>query len=253
MASITLNQLGIDFPIYSTSTRSLKQQIVRITTGGLIKETNNHTVYVRALNQLSLQFNSGEIIGIIGHNGAGKSTLLRVLAGIYEPSTGTIDIQGKVSALLDLSFGMDTESTGYENILINGIIRGLKKSAIRKKADAIATFTELGKYLHMPIRTYSDGMRLRLAFSLAMHLPSEILILDEVISVGDQAFMQKAQTRLSEIVEQSDLVFLASHSESVIRQFCNKVLWLSHGQIAFYGDPEEAFKQYHHQDSAPRQ
>ncbi len=245
MASITLKNVTIDFPIYGAHTRSLKQQLVHLTTGGLIKRDENAIISVRAIDNVSLQFNSGEVIGLIGHNGAGKSTLLRILSGIYEPTNGKLTVDGKIFALLSLSFGMDSESTGYENILINGVIRGLTKQHIQELSEEIAAFTELGDYLHMPIRTYSDGMRLRLAFSLAVHLSSEILILDEVIGVGDNAFMKKAQRRLDNLVEQSDLVILASHSEKVIRKFCSKVVWLNNGKVAFYGAIEQGLKAYY--------
>lgn len=244
MAFISLKNVTLDFPIYGASTRSFKKQLIRLTTGGVIRQQDNEVISIRALDNLSFDFHSGEIIGLIGHNGAGKSTLLRVLAGIYEPSLGEIEIQGKVSSLLDISLGMNPESTGYENIFLSGIIRGLSRKKIAEKSKEIATFTELGDYLSMPIRAYSSGMNLRLAFSIASSLPSEILILDEVVGAGDNAFMQKAQKRLEELVHQSELVVLASHSKELIKKFCTKVLWMNAGKIAAFGNVDQCLNQY---------
>jgi ABC-2 type transport system ATP-binding protein/lipopolysaccharide transport system ATP-binding protein len=243
MARIKLANVNLDFPIYGANTRSLKKQFLRVTTGGTIKQPDSDVVAVSALSDLSLEINSGEVLGLIGHNGAGKSSLLRVLAGIYEPQ-GKITIDGRVSALLDVSLGMDDEATGYENIYLSGIIRGLTPKEIAAKKADIAEFTELGDYLAMPIRTYSSGMRLRLAFSIATSFSSEILVIDEVVGAGDDAFMVKAKKRLEELMEKSEIVVLASHSEEVIRKLCNKVLWLEAGQKQFLGDTEEGLRKY---------
>ncbi len=247
MASISLKNVTLDFPLYGASNRSLKKQLLRISTGGVIRQSDNEVVTIRAMDNVSIHLKSGDVVGLIGHNGAGKSTFLRVLSGIYMPTQGMIEVNGKVSALLDLSLGLDHESTGYENIFIYGLIRGYSRKEILTKVQQIIDFTELGDYISMPIRTYSDGMRLRLAFSLATTLSAEILLLDEVVGAGDKSFMAKAQRRLEQLVDESELVVLSSHSEELIRKFCNKLIWLETGKISFYGEVEECLHHYYSQ------
>ena len=244
MSFIQLNKVTLDFPVYGTSTRSLKRQFLRVTTGGIVKQDENDIVTVRALNDLSFNIQSGDVVGLIGHNGAGKSTLLRLLAGIYQSIQGEMWIEGRVSALLDITLGMDDESTGYENIKLNGIIRGLTSQQILAKRQEIADFTGLGDYLSMPVRTYSNGMRLRLAFSIVTSLSSEILLLDEIVGVGDTIFMDKAQRRLIELISRSEIVVFASHTEELIRKFCNKILWLNAGKVVYYGELQEGLERY---------
>jgi lipopolysaccharide transport system ATP-binding protein len=244
MASISLKSVTLDFPIYGSNSRSFKKQLIKLGTGGAIQQSENDIIIVRAIDNISVELASGDFVGLIGHNGAGKSTLLRLLSGIYEPTSGQLSVKGKVSSLLDLSLGLDPESTGYENIFIYGLIRGHSRKEILARAKEIIDFTELGDYISMPIRTYSDGMRLRLAFSLATTLSAEILILDEVVGAGDRSFMGKAQKRLECLVKESELVVFASHSEELIRQFCNKVIWLEAGRIVFFGDVAECFQRY---------
>ena len=244
MPLISLQNVTLDFPVYGMNARSFKRQLVRLTTGGVIQQPENQVITVRALDNLSLEFCPGDVVGVIGHNGAGKSTLLRVLAGVYQPTSGKTVVEGKVSALLDMSLGMDPEATGYENILISGIIRGLTRVQIKNQIEEIIDFTELGSFIHMPIRTYSDGMRLRLAFSLATGFPGEILILDEVVGVGDAAFMKKAQDRLEALVKRAEIVVFAMHSDSAIRRFCNKALWMEAGKVKLLGGVEECLEAY---------
>jgi lipopolysaccharide transport system ATP-binding protein len=188
-------------------------------------------VVIQALADLSFEFSRGERIGLVGHNGSGKTTLLRVLTGIYEPVRGDLGVTGRVSSLLDLSLGMDHEATGYENIVLRGVLMGLSPSAIQSKVDEIAEFSELGDYLSMPIRTYSSGMLLRLAFAVSTSVAPEILLLDEWLSVGDAGFKEKTERRLLEMIESSAIVVLASHDLSLIRRFCSRMLRLDHGRI----------------------
>lgn len=239
MTHILLNNVSIEFPIYHANARSFKKQLLRMTTGGKILNNANDSVSVKALDQISLEMKHGDRIGLIGHNGAGKSTLLRVLSRIYEPSSGYIKVDGKVSPLLDLMFGIEPESTGYENIMTRGILLGLTRKEIRKKMNQIAEFTGLGDYLSVPIRTYSEGMRLRLAFSVATSIAPEILVLDEVMNTGDSEFMERAKKRLNEIISQSSIVVLATHAMDMIENFCNKVIILKAGKIQFFGDVRE--------------
>jgi ABC-type polysaccharide/polyol phosphate transport system ATPase subunit len=231
MADIFLNHVTLDYPIYGASSRSLRKHFLRASTGGLINQTDNAVMTVRALDDICLHIEHGDRVGILGHNGAGKSTLLRLLAGIYEPMMGEIRIQGKVTALLNVMLGLDPESTGYENIRICGILNGMSFKEIQRRTAEIAVFTDLGDYLHMPIRTYSSGMRLRLAFAIATAGHPEILILDEVVGAGDNQFMEKAKHRLNTLIDHSHIVILASHDEGIIHSLCNKILVLEAGRI----------------------
>lgn len=239
MASITLKNLSIEFPIYHCNARSIKNQFFRLGTGGKLLKTAGNTVTVKALDNISLHLEHGDRVGLMGHNGAGKSTLLRVLSQIYEPTAGHLDIQGHVSPLLDIMFGIDQDSTGYENILLRGILLGLTRKQIQAKINEIGDFTGLGSYLSMPIRTYSTGMKLRLAFGVATSIAPEILVLDEVVGAGDADFMEKAQQRLRSLFDQSSIVVLASHSDEIIGNFCNKILLLDAGKIKYFGPVKE--------------
>jgi len=226
------------------NTRSFKKQLIRATTGGLIDFAENKVITINALTDINLKLEEGEQLGLIGHNGAGKSTLLRVLAKIYEPTHGVADINGKVTALLDVMLGMDPESTGNENIILRGILHGLTRKKITEMQDEIGEFTELGDYLKMPVRTYSSGMQLRLAFSIATSVTPEILILDEVVGAGDAQFIHKAKERINKMIKHSDIVVIASHDLEIIRSLCTKVLWLDAGRIKYYGETEAGIAQY---------
>jgi lipopolysaccharide transport system ATP-binding protein len=230
MARISADCICVEFPIWNPSRRSLKSTVLRATTGGRLARETSTLVLVQALADLSFEFSRGDRIGLVGHNGSGKTTLLRVLSGIYEPVRGQLSVNGRVSSLLDLSLGMDREATGFENIVLRGVLLGLTPSAIQSKVDEIAEFSELGDYLSMPIRTYSSGMLLRLAFAVSTSVAPEILLLDEWLSVGDAGFRDKAERRLLEMIESSAIVVLASHDESLIKRFCSRMLRLEHGR-----------------------
>ena len=242
--SIKLNSVSVEFPIYGASSKSFKKQLIRLSTGGLLKSNDHHIVTINALSDITLKIEQGDRVGLIGHNGAGKSTLLRVLAQIYEPTQGTMTINGHVTALLDVMLGMDPESTGYENIFLRGILQGLTRKEIKLKAQSIADFTELGDYLTMPVRTYSSGMSLRLAFAITTTLAPEILVLDEVVGVGDAAFIHKAQQRFDELISEAKIVILASHDLIILEKICNKIVWLDAGRIKFFGELSEGLEQY---------
>lgn len=244
MASITLQSVGIEFPLYHLSARSIKKQFLRLGTGGTLSKNAENVVTVKALDNLNFSLNHGDRLGLIGHNGAGKSTLLRVLSQIYEPTSGQILIDGKVSPLLDIMFGIDPESTGYENITMRGILLGLSPQEIKNKMQEIAEFTGLGDYLAVPIRTYSTGMQLRLAFAVATSISPEILILDEIVGAGDNDFYQKARDRMQSLILQSSIVVIATHSIPMLQEICNKVLVLNAGKIVFFGSVDEGLKFY---------
>jgi lipopolysaccharide transport system ATP-binding protein len=245
MALIELNSVSIDFPIYGVSSRSLKRQLLRLGTGGKLGASDdNSIVIVKALDSVSFTVDHGDRVGLIGHNGSGKSTLLRVLSRIYAPTAGTCHIEGKVSALLDVMLGMDPESTGYENIVLRGIINGLSRKEIQSRKDDIVQFTELGDYLSLPVRTYSTGMQLRLAFGIATAIMPEILILDEIVGTGDAGFMEKAQRRFDEMIKASHIVILASHDLDIIGRCCNKVIWLNAGKVEYFGEAKKGIELY---------
>ncbi|UQP00452.1 ABC transporter ATP-binding protein [Burkholderia multivorans] len=244
MAFIELKQATLDLPIYDVQGRSLKRQVMRMGRRNRIAEDNDGVIVVRALDNVSLRFDSGDRIGLIGHNGAGKSTLLRTMAGIYSPTAGAVVTEGRAVPLLDISLGMDENSTGMQNIRLRGLLLGMSDAEIRAKQQEIAEFSELGDYLDLPMRTYSSGMRVRLGFAVSTSVDAEILLLDEVMGVGDASFMHKAEQRLADLHSRAEIVVLAMHSNSEIRKVCNKVLWMERGQVRAFGDVEEILTAY---------
>ncbi|MDE1956347.1 MAG: ABC transporter ATP-binding protein, partial [Betaproteobacteria bacterium] len=211
-SSISLQNIHLDLPIFDVSSQSLKKRVLRMGRRNRIAEDNTGVVIVRAIDDLSIELRAGDRLGLIGHNGAGKSTLLRVMAGIYPPTAGSIRVEGKAVPLLDISLGMDEQSTGRQNIRLRGLLLGMSDAEIRRKTDEIADFTELGDYLDLPLRTYSSGMRVRLAFAVSTAVDADILLLDEVLGVGDASFQEKAERRLKELHDRSEIVVLAIHS-----------------------------------------
>jgi ABC-2 type transport system ATP-binding protein/lipopolysaccharide transport system ATP-binding protein len=245
MACIKLEDVSVTFPIYSAGSRSLKGLMLSATTGGRIGKDHSNHISVRALDGVSIEIGHGDRIGLIGHNGAGKTTLLRVLAGIYEPDIGTVSVEGKVTPMFDVSLGIDPESSGYENIILRGLYLGLTRTEARKKMAEIAEFTELGEFLSLPVRTYSLGMQARLTFAMATSITPDILLLDEGIGAGDAAFFLKASERLDRFAKEAGVLVLASHSEGLIRQLCNKLILMEHGRIHWVGNMDEGFQVYH--------
>jgi len=243
MSFVKVENVYLDYPLVGVSNHSLKNRILGAATGGLISSGGSIPI-VNALRDISFSLKEGDRLGLVGHNGAGKSTLLKTLAGVYEPTSGSVITQGKIVSTLNLSLGMESEATGFENIIIRGLMLGMKRSEIDKKMDEIAEFTELGEYLNMPVRIYSSGMATRLAFATVTVMDSDILLMDEVIVTGDVAFIDKAERRLNEFVNRSKIVVLASHSESVIRQFCNTALLLERGELIACGSTDEIFDLY---------
>lgn len=244
MAYIELKNVTLNLPIFDVQGRSLKKQVLRVGRRNRIAEGNDGVIIVRALDDVNVRFERGDRIGLIGHNGAGKSTLLRVLAGIYPPTAGRVAREGKVVPLLDISLGMDENSTGMQNIRLRGLLLGMSDSEVREKQQEIADFCELGDYLDLPIRTYSSGMRVRLAFAVSTAVDAEILLLDEVMGVGDASFMHKAEQRLAELHGRAEVVVLAMHSNAEIRKVCNKVLWMERGRVRAFGPTEEVVAAY---------
>lgn len=242
MAIIELKDVSLIYPVYGVNARSMKKSLINMAVGGRLSQDNG-TVEVEALKGIDLTLKSGDRLGIIGHNGAGKTSLLKVLAQIYEPTSGTVAVSGKTSCLFDIMMGMDQELTGYENIMLRGLIMGLSKKEIKDIIPDVEEFAELGEFIKMPIKTYSSGMMIRLAFGIVTSISCDILLIDEVVNVGDKSFMEKAKKRMAELIHGSDIMVLSTHDHRTIREFCNKALWLEKGRIKGFGELDEVFEQ----------
>jgi len=231
MAHISIRNLTVEFKVYGSNARSLKKQLLSQATGGRIASNANDAVTVKALDNVSLEINHGDRIGLTGHNGSGKTTLLRTLAGIYKPTGGTIAIEGSVGALLDPASGMDAEATGVENIYLRGFILGMTRSEIDSKVDEIARFTELGKFLELPVKTYSAGMFSRLGFAISTAIQPDILLVDEGIGAGDASFRENVIARTQEFVSKANIAIFASHDHAFLQDMGASLISLEHGNI----------------------
>lgn len=240
--SISLHQACVDFPIFDARTRSLKKTVLGMVGGNI--GGGGKIPIIEALQDIDLDLRTGARLGLVGHNGAGKSTLLRLLSGIYEPTRGTAEIKGRVAPVFDLGVGMDPEISGMENILIRGLFLGMTRKQMQERVDDIAEFTELGDFLHLPLRTYSTGMRIRLALGVVTSIDPEILLLDEGIGAVDAAFLERAKGRLVDLVNRAGMLVFASHSEDLLRQLCDTALWLEHGRVRASGDLDDVLRQY---------
>ena len=248
MAHLRLNNVSVDFPLYQGANRSLKKSILKVTrggTGGDIGGDARDRVSVHALRDLTFDLKDGDRLALLGPNGAGKTTLLKVMTGIYAPSTGLLEASGHISALLDVSVGLDPEATGYENIILRGMFMDIRPRDMAKHVSDIEEFTSLGNFLHMPVRTYSSGMMVRLAFAIATCVSPEILLMDEWLSAGDASFFEKAQKRMDKFVTNSSIMVLASHSLPLLDQWCNRAILLNHGRIEAIGDVKTVVAAYH--------
>ncbi len=244
MVDVTLHRVSIGFPILHVPHRSLKKSLLAAATGGAILQDAHNVPFIRALYDISGHFAPGDRIGLVGRNGAGKTTLLRTIAGIYEPMSGYVQTEGRIGALFDLNAGFNPELTGRENIMTRGICMGARPPEIRACVGEIEEFTELGDYLDMPIRTYSSGMQLRLAFAIATSSRPDILIMDEWLMAGDELFLKKAQTRMEAFVTSAKILVLASHSHDIIRHWCNKAMLLMNGEMKAFGDVNDVLNEY---------
>jgi ABC-2 type transport system ATP-binding protein/lipopolysaccharide transport system ATP-binding protein len=243
MASLILENVTIQFPIYDARTRSMKNRLLGLGTRGRIG-LDQRGVQVKALRDVTLALGDGDRVGLIGRNGAGKSTLLRVLSGIYEPPEGRIVIEGSIASLLDISLGMDPDATGYDNILLRAAILGLSHAEALARIPEIEEFTELGAHLNLPLRTYSSGMSIRLAFAISTCVQPEILLLDEVIGAGDAHFLERAQRRLKDLMSRAKILVVASHATNQITNLCNKALLLHEGEVLAFGPADEVVQRY---------
>jgi ABC-type polysaccharide/polyol phosphate transport system ATPase subunit len=220
---------------------TLKEYLVR---GMFLRKRENTVVEVHALKNVNLELRDGDRLGIIGHNGAGKSTLLKLVAGIYPPTIGDRRVEGKIGSLFDLALGFEMDANGWDNIRYRGYLQGENYRSLEKKVAAIAEFSELGHFLDVPVRYYSAGMMIRLAFSIASAIEPEILLLDEVLAAGDMSFQLKARERMLSLMQQARLMMLISHDLGAIVEMCNQVIWMDHGQIKALGPAKEVVAQY---------
>lgn len=245
MSSITIRNAWVELPVYGADSKSLRTKILNLASGGKIRQETSKTFVVTALRDISLDLEDGDRLALIGRNGAGKTSLLRLIAGIYEPTRGEVTCNGKIAPLLEISLGIDPDATGYENIFLGGLYLGIERKETERITPAIEEFTELGEYLSMPVRTYSEGMRTRLAFALATSVHADILLIDEVIGAGDAHFIEKAEARRLELIESSNILVFASHAEDVVKKFCNRAVLLEDGLVKLAGSVEEVLKAYH--------
>jgi ABC-type polysaccharide/polyol phosphate transport system ATPase subunit len=241
MGRIELKQVDLTFRVRQQPGRkSFKEAVVRRLTG----RASAPLVKVRALRGVNLRIGAGERVGILGHNGAGKSTLLKLLAGIYTPTRGKRVVNGQISSLFDIALGFEPEATGWENIFYRGYLQGETPRSIAPKVEAIAEFTELGDFLKVPVRYYSAGMMVRLAFSIATAVEPEILLVDEVLSVGDSAFQDKARKRMDDMMSRAELIVMVSHDLSSLTRLCDRGIWMEQGRVRLDGPIKEAAAAY---------
>ena len=235
---ITVDNVSVHFRMDKNHTTSLKEWVV-----SFLKGKQQYEEF-HALENVTFDVKRGEIFGVIGRNGAGKSTLLKVVSGIYKPTSGKAVSAGRIAPMLELGSGFDMELSGHDNIFLNGAILGFTEDFLQQKYDEIVAFSELGEFIHQPIKTYSSGMMMRLAFSVATIVEPEILIVDEILAVGDASFQQKSRARMLELMQGGTTVLFVSHSMDQIREMCDRVLWLDHGTVKMIGPTQEVCDAY---------
>ncbi|OUJ12998.1 ABC transporter ATP-binding protein [Acetobacter sp. DsW_063] len=247
MATIEVTDLAISFPLYHGDARSLKKTVRRSLDGklsGRFTQDRRERVLVQALKGISFSLQRGERLGLIGGNGAGKTTLLRALAGIYEPLEGQVLVKGRVGALLDTSLGMNDDMSGRENIRLRGLFHALGEVAIQEIERDVETFADLGPFLDLPIKTYSSGMRVRLAFGLATAIMPQVLIMDEWFMAGDASFRERAKQRMIGLVEGAEILVVSSHQPEIMQEWCTRLLWMDQGQVRMDGPTDDVLDAY---------
>ena len=242
--SIELRNVGVDFPVFNAWNHSFKNRVLSAVTGGAIDRKYDGSVVVKGLQHVNLSIKAGERVGLIGHNGAGKTTLLRILSGIYAPTQGEAIINGECVSLINIGLGIDPEATGRENIKLRSAMIGFASKETTERMEEIIDFSGLGDFIDMPFRTYSSGMQLRLAFAVSTSVRPQILVLDEWLSTGDEEFRHRAEKRMKDVVDSTDILILASHSRQLLEENCNRVVWLEHGKIKMDGGASDILKSY---------
>ena len=244
IASIELCNVGVEFPVFNAANQSLKNRVLNAATGGLFNRSTNGNLLVKSLQNINLNIRTGERVGLIGHNGAGKSTMLRVLSGIYNPTQGSAAIRGDAVSLINIGLGIDPEASGIENIKLRAVMMGLAPKDLSDRMDEIISFSGLGDFIHLPFRTYSSGMQMRLAFAVSTTIRPQILIMDEWLSLGDADFAGRAKKRMEELLHSTEILILASHSKELLEQNCKRLIWLEHGEIRMDSDTESVLESY---------
>jgi ABC-type polysaccharide/polyol phosphate transport system ATPase subunit len=240
MSTINVKNLSVMFRIYHDRSPSIKS-----TFSGLFNRNAPPSFSdFSAVNSVSFDINAGDRVGIIGHNGAGKSTLLKALCRVYEPTKGEILVNGRIAPLLEIGAGFHPEFTGRENIYLNGSILGYSRQKLKDIEPEVINFSELEEFIDTPVKYYSTGMYMRLAFSLATAMQPDILVLDEIFAGGDAAFMAKAKTRMNSLIDKANIMIMVSHDDTLIKAHCNRVLWMDHGRLFADGPPDKLLDQY---------
>lgn len=236
---IEVNSVSMGFKMDMNKISSLKEWVLT-----WLKGHQNYQTFW-ALKDVSFEVCKGEVIGIIGRNGSGKSTLLKIISGLFRPTEGTVKVNGRIVPMLELGSGFDPELTGRENVFLNGAILGYSEEFLLARFDDILAFSELGDFIDMPLKTYSSGMMMRLAFSVATIVEPEVLIVDEILAVGDEAFQRKSKAKMLELMSGGTTVLYVSHSLDQVREICNRVIWLDHGKIVMQGEAKEVCDAYY--------
>jgi lipopolysaccharide transport system ATP-binding protein len=239
---ICLDKANLHYSAVAFKERSLKALLA----GGLRAKHRSKPVIhdIHALKDVSVEISAGERVGLLGHNGAGKSTFLKMVAGLYPISSGTCRVEGTVRSLFDLSLGFEPDATGRENILYRGLLLGMTPRFMRSVEDEVVAFADIGEFIDYPIKTYSAGMQVRLAFAISTMTGGDILLLDEVIGAGDASFMQRAKARIMKLIEASEILILATHDFASLRDICDRAIVLHHGELKFDGAVEVAIEEY---------
>ena len=235
---IEVEHLSMHFNLMEEKVDSIKEYIVRLIKGNLL-----YNEFI-ALDDISFSVQKNELLGIVGLNGAGKSTLLKILSGVFTPTSGSVKVKGTVAPLIEVGAGFDPELTAKENIFLNGLILGYSRKFIQEHFDEIVDFAELENFINVPVKNFSSGMYARLGFAIATVVEPDILIVDEVLAVGDFQFYQKCERRISDMIKNGVTIILVSHDINMVERMCTKVLWLEHGHIKAYGDKDKICEQY---------
>jgi ABC-2 type transport system ATP-binding protein len=238
LSLIRVNNVSMRFNLGKDKVNTLKEFFIR----SIKRELKSEEFW--ALKNISFEVNSGEVLGLVGTNGAGKSTLLKVIAGVMKPTAGTVKLEGKVAPMIELGAGFDMELTARENIFLNGAILGYTKRFLEEKFDEIVAFSELEQFIDVPVRNFSSGMVARLAFSIATLVAPEVLIVDEILSVGDAPFQQKSEQKIMSMIHGGATVVFVSHSVESIKKICNRVMWIDHGDMKMIGEAKEVLSAY---------